>query len=121
MTGIPGWFSWCSSCIFFLGMPPFPDHVHLLFELGRTVPVSMAVNQLKRGSTLWIRCHGIGLDTFRWQAGYGIFSVGRNEVEAVARYVRNQHQHHRGHSFKDELRAFCRDYQLEWDERYVWD
>jgi putative transposase len=42
-------------------------------------------------------------------------------VKAVREYIRNQLAHHAKQSFQDELREWLRRYEIEWDERYVWD
>jgi hypothetical protein len=39
----------------------------------------------------------------------------------VVNYIRNQKQHHAAHDFKDELRALLKRYEVEYDERFVWD
>jgi hypothetical protein len=56
-----------------------------------------------------------------WQAGFGAFSVSQSQVEDVRAYIRNQREHHRVKSFQEELRAFLKAYEIEFDERYVWD
>jgi putative transposase len=58
---------------------------------------------------------------FHWQAGYAVFSVSQSNVEAVREYIRHQPQHHSQQSFQDELRDWLRRYEIEWDERYIWD
>ena len=40
---------------------------------------------------------------FAWQKGFGAFSVSRSNVDAVARYIRDQEQHHRKFDFKTEF------------------
>ena len=35
-----------------------------------------------------------GHDAFRWQEGYGVFSLGRNQLKHVLAYVQNQKRHH---------------------------
>ena len=52
------------------------DHVHILFDLGRTVAVSEAVEEVKKASPKWIKTQGNEFDDFAWQAGYGAFAVG---------------------------------------------
>jgi hypothetical protein len=56
-----------------------------------------------------------------WQAGFGAFSVSQSQVEDVRAYICNQREHHRVKSFQEELRAFLKAYEVEFDERYVWD
>jgi putative transposase len=97
------------------------DHIHCLFVLGRTISISEAIGQIKTPTSVWInQTRGLP-GHFNWQAGYGAFSVSQSNVEAVKEYIRNQHEHHKRQSFQDELREWLRRYEIEWDERYVWD
>jgi putative transposase len=97
------------------------DHVHLLSTLSRTCGVAEMVKEVKRGSSLWLKTQGPGLRDFAWQNGNGIFSIGFSQIEGVRNYVAGQQEHHRKVSFQDEFRQFLRRYQIEFDERYVWD
>lgn len=97
------------------------DHVHLLCSLSRTCHVADMVKEVKRGSTLWIKTKGPELKQFAWQNGYGAFSIGFSQIETVRRYIANQERHHRRVSFQDEFRIFLNRYEIEFDERYVWD
>jgi REP element-mobilizing transposase RayT len=94
------------------------DHVHLLLELGRTITIADAIGKIKSTSSLWVIQNHIA--SFHWQAGYAAFSVSQSNVEAVRTYIRNQRQHHEKQSFQDEVREWLRRYEIEWDERYVW-
>jgi hypothetical protein len=58
---------------------------------------------------------------FSWQAGYGAFSIGESQVEAVVRYIQNQEEHHRKVTFQEEYRKFLERYNITYDEKYVWD
>jgi len=58
---------------------------------------------------------------FYWQSGYGIFSVNPTEIEIVTHYINNQEEHHKTKTFKDEFRAFLKKYNIDYDERYIWD
>ncbi len=97
------------------------DHVHILSTLARTCEASAMVKEVKRGSTLWLKTQSADLRDFAWQNGYGIFSIGFSQVNAVKSYIAGQEQHHRKVSFQDEFREFMRKYEIEYDERYVWD
>jgi REP element-mobilizing transposase RayT len=97
------------------------DHVHLLFQLGRTIALAEAINRIKSASSRWIGRMHPEIGQFHWQAGYGAFSVSQSNVEAVRAYVQDQPEHHKKLSFQDELRQWLRRYEIEWDERYVWD
>ena len=97
------------------------DHVHLLTTLSRTVTIAEFVKEVKRVSTDWIQDHGHDLASFRWQAGYGAFSVSESNKDAVVEYILHQEEHHRTVTFQDEFRGFCDKHGIDYDERYVWD
>ena len=97
------------------------DHVHLAVRLSRTVSIADLVEGLKTSSSKWLKTQGPGLRTFAWQRGYGSFSVGPKDLDAVISYVENQEEHHQTRTFQEEYRAFLDKYRIEYDERYVWD
>ena len=97
------------------------DHVHILSTLTRTCAASELVKEVKRSSTVWLKGKVADLDDFAWQNGYGIFSFGFSQLEAVRKYVAEQERHHEHMSFQDEFRRLLRRYEIEFDERYVWD
>ena len=95
------------------------DHVHLLFQLGRTIALADAIGKIKSTSSSWV--HQARGQSFHWQNGYAAFSVSQSNVEAVRSYIHRQPEHHARLSFQDELREWLRRYEIAWDERYVWD
>ncbi len=97
------------------------DHVHLLFELARTVAISEAVEEVKKTSSKWLKAQGLEYAEFAWQAGYGVFAVSESNVSTVRDYIANQQEHHRHRTFQDEYRAFMQRHGVAFDERYVWD
>jgi len=64
---------------------------------------------------------GDDLKNFYWQDGYGAFSVRPSDVDTVVKYIEMQKAHHEKKSFKEEYSGFLKKYNLEYDERYVWD
>lgn len=98
-----------------------PDRVPVLFILARTVAPSDAVQQFERGSSVSLRQLDPSLADFFWQRGYGSFSVSESLVETIREYIRNQREHHRNESFRDEFRRWLDDHREPFDERYVCD
>lgn len=97
------------------------DHVHILSQLARTCEPAAMVKEVKRVSSLWIKDQASELGHFAWQAGYGMFSIGHSQLSSVKNYVLNQESHHRQRSFQDEFRLLLARYEVDYDERYVWD
>ncbi|MFO0958651.1 MAG: IS200/IS605 family transposase [Isosphaeraceae bacterium] len=97
------------------------DHAHLLFELGRTIALSRAVEEVKKSSSRWIKTQSAEFAGFAWPAGYGAFAVSESNREAVRRYIADQEEHPRSRTFQEEYRAFLVRHRIPYDERFVWD
>ncbi len=97
------------------------DHVHIVCELSRTIPISKLFEEIKRNSSRWVKTKGQKYQKFFWQNGYGVFSVGKSQLPTVIKYVEGQEEHHRRKSFQEEYRKFLLKYEVNFDERYVWD
>jgi putative transposase len=104
-----------------LAINAWHNHVHILFALSKNHSLSRVVMEVKRATSKWIKTQGKDFTKFHWQNGYGAFSIGQSGVEEVKTYIANQAEHHRVRSFEEEFRSFLKRYQIEFDERYVWD
>ncbi|HSG38246.1 MAG TPA: IS200/IS605 family transposase [Thermoanaerobaculia bacterium] len=80
-----------------------PDHVHILARLKSDPSVATVIQRIKGKSSKWVNDCGLVPEGFRWQQGYGAFSVSESGKEKVRRYVRNQERHHSKVTFLDEL------------------
>jgi len=97
------------------------DHIHILFSLTKNQPVCNIVEEIKKRSSKWLKTQNPDLADFSWQNGYGAFSVSPSQLQSVQKYILNQPVHHRRENFQDEYRRFLEKYQINFDERYVWD
>jgi REP element-mobilizing transposase RayT len=95
------------------------DHVHILCRHSKSRTIVELLRDTKRASSIWINEKDQG--SFRWQTGYGAFSVSPGHIKDLTRYIANQLEHHRDLSFQDEFRRVCRKYGIAIDERYAWD
>jgi len=71
------------------------DHVHLLVRFPTTIAVSEFVGKVKGASSHFVTHLLDSPEPFRWQGGYGAFTVSRRNVDAVSEYVLNQEHRHR--------------------------
>lgn len=97
------------------------DHVHLAIRFSRTTTIANLVEELKTSSSKWLKTQSSDLGGFAWQRGYGVFSVGPSDLDALLAYIDRQEEHHRTRTFQDEYRMFLTKYGVAFDERYVWD
>ena len=96
------------------------NHIHILCLLSRKVAQMTLLENIKKSSSKWIKTKGDEYSDFYWQDGYGIFSVNPTEIEVVKKYISNQKEHHKKRTFQDEFRAFLKKYNVDYDERYIW-
>ncbi|NIV95382.1 IS200/IS605 family transposase [candidate division KSB1 bacterium] len=104
-----------------LAMNGTENHVHTLTSLSKTITLSKLIEEVKRSSSKWFKTKGDAYKNFYWQNGYGAFSIGQSNVEALKKYIANQKGHHKKQTFQDEFRALLKRYGVQYDERYVWD
>lgn len=97
------------------------DHVHVLCRLSKNHALCDLIQKIKTSTSKWLKSKGGVLAKFRWQNGYGGFSVSASQASSVRRYIEDQENHHRTVSFQEELRGFLTRHGVEFDERYVWD
>lgn len=96
-----------------------PDHIHLLIGLRPSQSLSDLMKQVKGDSSEWINKKGFTRTRFSWQAGYGAFSYAKSQVPNVVRYIQHQEEHHRKKTFTEEYLDFLKAFEIEYDERYI--
>ncbi|GAA4839539.1 IS200/IS605 family transposase [Algivirga pacifica] len=97
------------------------DHIHILCELPKNMTLIELLQKLKGKSSKWFKTLSVNLQDFYWQNGYASFSINPQQKDIVIQYIHNQEQHHQNQTFKEELLYFLKKYQVEYDEKYLWD
>ena len=95
------------------------DHIHILFGMRSTQSLSDLMKQVKQDSSKWINNKGFVNGKFSWQAGFGTFSYLKQEIQNVINYIKNQEQHHKTLTFKEEYLRLLKEFSIEFDERYI--
>ena len=95
------------------------DHVHLFIGLRPTQSISDLMQDVKGNSSKWINDSKLLKSKFEWQEGYGAFSYGASQVSEVISYIINQEKHHQKISFMEEYKGFLKKFNVEFDERYI--
>jgi putative transposase len=99
----------------------YTDHVHILCTLSKKIALMNLLEEIKSHSSKWMKTKDDPIKNFYWQSGYDAFSVNPSQIHAVTEYIANQRIHHAKKTFLDEYRTFLKKYNVEYDERYVWD
>jgi REP element-mobilizing transposase RayT len=93
------------------------DDVHPAIRMSRTITIAKFVEDLKTNSSKCLKTQSQTLAHFARQNGYGTFSIGPSDLEALRTYIDSQEEHHRKHTFQEEYRALLKKYGVEFDER----
>jgi len=93
------------------------DHLHILFSLHPTIALSDFMRELKAETSKMLK-RTIGFERFTaWSEGYAALTYCLRDKDMIVNYIKNQREHHRTHSFKDEYILFLKDMGLELDDR----
>jgi putative transposase len=77
-----------------LAIGGMPDHVHLAVQLPATIEYSRLMNQIKGVSSHFVHDQLPGHEGFKWQSGYGAYSVDPDRLDTVISYINHQKDHH---------------------------
>ncbi|MCF8379135.1 MAG: IS200/IS605 family transposase [Bacteroidales bacterium] len=97
------------------------DHIHIFVGLEPTCRISDLVREIKSDSSKMINEKKLSKFKFNWQEGYGAFSYGASQKQNVINYVMNQKEHHHKSSFRDEYVTFLKKFEVDHDEKYLFD
>ena len=98
-----------------------PDHVHILVGIKPNISISDLVRDIKSGSSKFISDNNWVNGKFSWQEGYGAFSYSKSHLDNVVKYILNQETHHKKKTFKEEYLTFLKKYEIEYNEKYLFD
>jgi REP element-mobilizing transposase RayT len=102
-----------------LAIGGMPDHIHILFGLRPIQALSSLMQEVKRDSSEWVNRQRLAVGRFTWQEGYSAFSYSKSQVPAIANYIATQEEHHAKTTFMDEYKTFLNQFEVEYDERYI--
>jgi len=82
--------------------------------------LSRLMEEIKKSSSKWIKTKGATFRSFSWQDGYGAFTIGQSQAEALKRYIAGQKERHKKRTFEEEFVTLLKKYGVQYDERYIW-
>jgi len=97
------------------------DHTHLFIGMHPTIAPSQLMEQVKSGSSNRLNEKKFIPGKFYWQDGYGAFTYSKSHIDKVVKYVLNQPEHHKKQSFKDEYLSFLKNFDLDYDPKYLFE
>ena len=95
------------------------SHIHILVSIHSTIALSDFVKELKTSSNSWLKTNKEKFPDFKsWGEKYAAFTIRYQEKDTFIMYIKNQREHHKNESFKDEYRRFIVENGIDIDERY---
>ncbi|HLO58362.1 MAG TPA: IS200/IS605 family transposase [Bacteroidales bacterium] len=95
------------------------DHIHIVTHVHPTVALSDLVRDIKVASSGFIKDQHLFPNFSGWQDGYGGFTYSIEAKDNLIEYVKNQEEHHRKRTFKEELIALLKEHGIPYDEKYL--
>ena len=95
------------------------DHLHALLSLPGMMSFAKAIQLIKGGSSKWVHDTLPRYRKFEWQEGYGAFSVSESQKEKTIAYIKNQKEHHRKKTFREEFLELLVKHGIPYDARLV--
>jgi hypothetical protein len=83
--------------------------------------LSDLMREVKKASNVFINENKLSRFKFSWQEGYGAFSYSHSQIDNVVKYILSQKQHHKKQSFKEEYHKFLKDFNIEYEDKYLFD
>ncbi len=97
------------------------DHIHILIGLKPDIAISDLVRDVKNNSATFINTKKFIRGKFNWQKGFGTFSYSNSQKDKVVKYILNQENHHRRKTFKEEYIEFLKKFNVEYNEKYLFE
>ena len=74
---------------------------------------------VKAKSSKYVNDHNLTARRFEWQEGYGVFSYRQTDIDSIYKYIQNQEAHHKIQSFKDEYIELLKEFNVQFDDQYI--
>jgi len=94
------------------------DHIHILCDLHPSIALADYLRDIKTASSIWLKETGKFSRFDGWADGYAALTYAWKDKEMIVNYIKNQQEHHKKESFKEELKRLLKEHGIEVDERF---
>jgi len=95
------------------------DHLHIITHIHPTIAIANLIKDMKLASSSFIKSQNIFPNFNGWQDGYGGFTYSISAKDNLVEYVKNQKDHHKKISFREEYINLLNEHGIEFDEKYL--
>jgi len=95
------------------------NHLHIVTHIHPMVAPALLIKDIKLATSDLIKEEKL-FPTFNgWQDGYGAFTYAFSAKDNLIKYVKNQKEHHKIVSFRDEYIGLLKEHGIVFDEKYL--
>ena len=98
----------------------YNNHIHIMCSLSKNHTLVELIRVIKSNSSKWIS-EKFSIESFSWQTGYGTFSVSPKDIQLVIDYIAQQKEHHKIKSFQEEFLVFLHKYNMDYNDKHIWE
>jgi len=95
------------------------DHIHILTHVHPMVALASLVKDIKLASTDYIKSKALFPNFGGWQTGYAAFTYSYEAKGNLIEYIKNQEEHHKNKTFREELKELLEEHGVEFEEKYL--
>ena len=95
------------------------DHLHIVTSIHQSIALADLVKDIKLGCSDFIKKNNIFPNFNGWQDKYAAFTYSIKEKNNLIEYVKNQEEHHKIKTFRDELIELLKENEIDFDEKYL--
>jgi putative transposase len=95
------------------------DHLHIVTHIHPTIALAYLIKDIKLATTEYIEYEFLFPGFDGWQDGYGAFTYSIGAKNRLIEYVKNQEEHHRMKTFREEYIQLLTEHGIEFNEKYL--
>lgn len=95
------------------------NHIHIVTGLHPSESLANLVKDIKVAASSLIKEKSLFPSFSGWQIGYAAFTYAIEAKNNLIRYVMKQEVHHNGESFMEEYTRILHEFEIEYDEKYL--
>lgn len=89
--------------------------MHLYIEIPATITIAKLVSSIKSDTARWIHHSFPHRRDFKWQHGYGAFTISASNDTSLRDYIRNQEHHHGQKQLANEYQTLLDRHGIEYE------
>jgi putative transposase len=96
------------------------NHIHIITHIHPVIAPAYLIKDIKEAShALILRERSLFFNFPGWQVGYSGFTYHISSKNSLINYVKNQAEHHKTISYKDELIELLNEHDVDFKEEYL--